>query len=106
MCVYVPKNALDHVAEAMFTAGAGKVGAYEKCAFYVSGIGQFLPLANSTPHIGEKLQLEHVQEYRLEVMVHDKDFDDVVQAMYNSHPYEEPVWHAFRSLDSKAVKNK
>lgn len=102
ICVYVPEDSLKKVSQAMFKAGAGKIGEYEKCAFYVKGTGQFLPLAGSDPHIGKKFELDYVQELRLEMTAREEIFDAVMQAMFDSHPYEEPVWNAFKSLTTKA----
>jgi hypothetical protein len=101
ICVYVPYDKLQTVAEAMFLAGAGKIGNYTKCCYFSEGIGQFLPLDNSQPHIGTKLKVNQAAEYRLEIIVSEKDYEIVIQAMLASHPYEEPVWHAFRSLGPK-----
>ena len=58
LTVFVPDSALQQVKSALFAAGAGKIGDYKQCCWQVQGIGQFMPLAGSTPHIGTQDSLE------------------------------------------------
>ena len=39
LVVFVPREALDSVREALFAAGAGRIGNYERCSFYTMGEG-------------------------------------------------------------------
>ena len=83
ICFYVPSDALEKVKNALFEAGAGKIGHYSHCAWQTLGQGQFLPLANSNPHLGMHHQLEMVQEYKVE-MVCDQQ---VLQAALDAFHY-------------------
>ena len=58
----------------------GKIGEYEQCAFMTQGTGQFKPSAHAKPAIGEKEQLEFVEELRVEVLVHDEGDDVQIKA--------------------------
>jgi hypothetical protein len=40
---YVPETHLEQVKSAMFSAGAGRVGDYDCCAWQTLGQGQFRP---------------------------------------------------------------
>lgn len=40
---YVPEEQLEQVKQAMFEAGAGKVGNYDCCAWQTVGVGQSDP---------------------------------------------------------------
>ena len=60
LCFYVPEVALETVKEAVFTAGAGRIGHYEHCCWQVKGQGQFRPLPGSKPTIGAHDELEYV----------------------------------------------
>ena len=40
--MFVPAEALDAVRDAVFAAGAGRIGAYERCSWYAEGTGTFL----------------------------------------------------------------
>ena len=47
--VYVPENSVEKVKQALFDAGAGRIGNYDSCCWQTAGIGQFRPLENSNP---------------------------------------------------------
>ena len=51
---YVPETHLEIVKDALFQAGAGKIGHYDHCCWQTKGTGQFRPLDSSSPHIGKK----------------------------------------------------
>lgn len=51
MVFYVPQSHLEEVKEAVFSAGAGIMGGYDRCCFQTLGTGQFRPLAGSSPFL-------------------------------------------------------
>ena len=51
--VFVPREALDTVRDALFGAGAGRIGNYERCSWYTAGTGTFLGGVGSEPSVGE-----------------------------------------------------
>lgn len=89
---YVPESHLETTKNAIFLAGAGGIGDYEHCAWQVKGIGQFKPLANANPFIGQINQLEHVDEWRVETIVPEQLALKVKAALIAAHPYEEPAF--------------
>ena len=89
---YVPESHLEPVKAAVFAAGAGRIGEYDHCCWQVKGQGQFRPLAGSDPFLGTQGKVESVEEYRVEVVCADECARDVVEAMREAHPYEEPAW--------------
>lgn len=93
---FVPESALEQVKSAIFAAGAGRQGAYDQCAWQTKGEGQFRPLKGSQPYIGELGQLEKVMEYRVETLVEADIMDEVIQALKQTHPYEEPAYEVIR----------
>lgn len=93
LCIYVPDSHLGKVKDAVFDAGGGRIGDYDRCAWQVKGEGQFRPLVQATPYIGECGQSEVVVEYKLEVVVADTLIKPVIEAMKSAHPYEEPAFH-------------
>lgn len=97
LIVHVPDTHTRQVAHALASAGAGRLGDYEQCAFWVAGTGQFRPLAGARPHIGSVGELEQVAEERLEMVVPRGRIAEVVAALRAAHPYEEP---AFAVVDS------
>jgi hypothetical protein len=94
----VPPEALDEVREAIFAAGAGRIGDYERCCWYTAGTGTFLGGEGSDPAIGAAGREERVQEYRLETVFPAERHQDVVAAVREAHPYEEPAFDVYELL--------
>jgi len=99
VCVFVPETAVEQVKQAMFKAGAGKIGDYDSCCWQTLGQGQFRPLEGSSPFIGEQDRIETVAEFRIEMVCTDELIKDAVAAMKNSHPYEEPAYDVWKLED-------
>ncbi len=99
ICFYVPENAVEIVKQALFEAGAGKIGNYDSCCWQVLGTGQFRPLEGSSPAIGERGIIETVSEYRVKMVCEDEVIKNVVEALRKSHPYEEPAYDVIELED-------
>jgi hypothetical protein len=97
---FVPPAALDATREAVFGAGAGRIGAYERCSWYTAGTGTFLPGAGAAPAIGAPGVEERVEELRVETVVPAGLLADAVAALRAAHPYEEPAIEAYPLLDA------
>ncbi|MCK7598190.1 YqfO family protein [Microbulbifer sp. CAU 1566] len=102
LCVYIPESHLEPVKQALFAAGAGRIGDYDSCCWQVLGMGQFRPLDGSQPFIGQTGQVEQVAEYRVETVCADEVVDAVLAAMRSAHPYEEPAFDLWR-LDDRCA---
>lgn len=96
---YVPQSHLQQVKQAVFAAGAGRIGNYDCCCWQSLGQGQFRPLAGSQPFLGELDAVEQVQEYKVELVCNDDNVRDAVAALKSSHPYEEPAYDVIRLED-------
>jgi hypothetical protein len=99
ICVFVPEAAAERVKQAMFEAGAGRIGDYDSCCWQVSGQGQFRPLAGSSPYIGEQDRTETVDEFRIEMVCADEFIKAAIAALKLSHPYEEPAYDVWKLED-------
>jgi hypothetical protein len=86
---FVPEEALDATRDAVFSAGAGRIGDYERCSWYAAGTGTFLGGEGTSPSIGEVGREERVAELRVETVVPADRLDEVVDALLAAHPYEE-----------------
>ena len=93
---YVPKDHAETVKEAVFAAGAGKIGDYDKCCWCAEGTGQFRPLEGSDPFIGSKDEVERVPEVKVEMVCDDDAIDAVVEALKKAHPYETPAYQHWK----------
>ena len=98
LVVFVPAASLDAVRDAVFAAGAGRIGDYERCSWYTEGTGTFLGGEQTDPTIGERGREERVPELRLETVYPAEREDDVVQALCDVHPYEEPAFDLYQVL--------
>ena len=102
LVVFVPAEALDAVREAVFAAGAGRIGEYERCSWYTAGTGTFLGGEGTSPVVGERGQEEHVPELRLETVYPLEREVEVVRALREAHPYEEPAFDLYPLADPPA----
>jgi len=98
--VFVPLTHLEQVKNAMFEAGAGKIGNYDRCSFELVGKGQFRPLEGSTPFLGSTNQVESVDEARVEMVCEDAVSKAVLHAMKRAHPYEEVAFDLVKLLST------
>ncbi len=96
ICVYVPEKSVENVKQALFEAGAGRIGNYDSCCWQTAGIGQFRPLQNSNPAIGSVNQIERVNEIKIELVCADDLVKLAIQAMRLAHPYEEPAFDVWK----------
>jgi hypothetical protein len=99
LVVFVPREALDTVREALFAAGAGRIGDYERCSWYTDGTGTFLGGESTTPSVGQSGRDQRVAELRLETVYPPDRELDVVRALREAHPYEEPAFDLYSLLE-------
>jgi dinuclear metal center YbgI/SA1388 family protein len=90
--IFVPPENAESLRTAIFAAGAGHIGDYSHCGWSVTGIGQFLPEDGATPAIGSVGAVERVVEDRIEVVASLRVRHQVLAAMRETHPYEEPAF--------------
>jgi hypothetical protein len=98
LIVFVPAEALDAVRDALFEAGAGRIGDYERCSWYTEGTGTFFGGESTEPTLGERGREERVPELRLETVFPEERQDEVVAALRRAHPYEEPAFDVYPLL--------
>ncbi len=93
--VFVPRDCVEKVSEAMSNVGAGIIGNYDLCSFRVEGKGTFRGNDKSNPFIGTSKRLESVDEVRLEMLVPKWKLHNVLSAMKSVHPYEEVAFDVY-----------
>lgn len=89
--MYVPEDHADKLREAIGNAGAGKIGNYSHCTFTMKGTTRFKPTEGANPMIGSVGKLEEVAEDRIETVCTGDKLQDVLKAIREAHPYEEPA---------------
>ncbi len=84
--------------EALFAAGAGRIGDYERCSWYTAGTGTFIGGEGTNPALGASGREERVAELRLETVFPADRQDEIVAALRRAHPYEEPAFDIYALL--------
>ena len=92
---FVPREALEATRDAVFDAGAGRIGDYERCSWYTAGTGTFLAGEGADPSIGRVGTEERVSELRVETVLPAELAKDVVAALREAHPYEEVAFELY-----------
>ena len=96
---FVPEEALEVTRDAVFEAGGGRIGAYERCSWYASGTGTFFGGVDTSPTLGESGREERVAELRVETVVPEARIRDAIVALRLAHPYEEPAYDVYPLVD-------
>jgi dinuclear metal center YbgI/SA1388 family protein len=93
LVTFVPQADVERVAQALFAAGAGRIGNYTQCSFRSPGTGTFFGAAGATnPTVGQSGKLERAEEVRIETVMPIARLSEVLAALRAAHPYEEPAF--------------
>ena len=95
LVIYAPVEHEQVVLQALFDAGAGKIGAYTNCSFRSRGKGTFKPDPTAQPFSGEPGHLSQVEELRIEAVVPKQDVHHVVKHVRQHHPYETMAYDVY-----------
>ena len=103
LVTFVPDEHSDMVRKAIFDAGAGNIGNYDQCSFNLHGKGSFRAGENSNPYKGKKGELHFEKEIRIETIFPQNRERSIINALLNSHPYEEVAYDIY-PLDNEFLK--
>lgn len=92
LVVFVPAGYEGRMRRALFEAGAGQIGDYDRCWFAAPGQGGFGVPPDGRPFIGRPGQEARTRESRLEVVVPPALVEAAAEAVRSSHPYQEPAF--------------
>ncbi|MCI0472129.1 MAG: hypothetical protein L0Y76_00925 [Ignavibacteria bacterium] len=92
---FVPLSHADKLTFDLAYAGAGRIGNYRVCSFRMKGVGTFVPGKGSNPFAGRKGKLAFEEEVRLEMEFSADITDKIIDALMESHPYEEPAYEIY-----------
>lgn len=99
MTTYVPKENFETLRNALFTAGAGKIGNYSNCSFSIEGKGTFKADQNANPTKGTIGETHTEQELLLSCVFSKEHEHGLITALVENHPYEE-VAYEILTLDN------
>jgi dinuclear metal center YbgI/SA1388 family protein len=100
LVTYIPSDHLEKVRDALFAAGAGEIGNYDKCGFSIEGTGSFRGGVNTEPFAGEKGKFHLEKEIRFETIMLSHLKEQVIKALLATHPYEEVAYDLY-SLENE-----
>ncbi len=95
LVTFIPEDHLDKVREAVFAAGAGEIGKYDKCSFNAEGSGTFRAGDETNPYVGEIGEFHFEKEIRFETILFKHSKNKVINALLKSHPYEEVAYDLY-----------
>ncbi len=103
LVTFVPIDFVNAVQEAVFNAGAGYIGNYDKCGFTTQGNGSFRASQGSKPFVGEIGKTHYEKEFRFETIFPKSIQNKVISALIKAHPYEEVAYDIY-SLQNEYLK--
>ena len=95
MVTFVPEAEANRVREALFEAGGGCIGKYDQCSYNTSGEGTFRAGEGTNPFCGNIGEFHTEKEIRIEIILPAYRRAEVLRALLNAHPYEEPAFDIF-----------
>lgn len=95
LVTFVPKSHENQVREALFKAGAGKIGKYSECSFSLNGKGSFKANEDAEPFVGEKNKLHFEEETQIGVIFEKHLQSKILNALFETHPYEEVAFEVY-----------
>ena len=102
LVTFCPADHADKVREALFKAGAGKIGGYDQTSFNSAGIGSFRALEGAKPYVGE-LGKQHLEnEIRIETVFPRHLEGPLIHALKTAHPYEEVAFDIYNINNADA----
>lgn len=92
---FCPADSAEKVREALWTAGAGYIGNYDRVSYNLNGTGTYRGNENSNPVVGEKGKMMRENEERIEIIYPAHIEGKLLQALHSSHPYEEIAYDLY-----------
>lgn len=92
----IPEN-VEKLRNALFEAGAGKIGNYEDCSFNSKGIGTYMGNENSNPEIGERFEFVEANEIKIEVTFEKYLQSKILKTLFKNHIYEEVAYEIYNT---------
>jgi len=95
LVTFVPESHAGRVRDALFAAGAGHTGKYDRCSFNVHGEGTYRAGKGADPFAGRIGEDHSEPEVRIEAVIPTHLSDSCVNALMEVHPYEEVAYDLF-----------
>ena len=89
LTTFIPVENAEKLRNALFNAGAGNIGNYDRCSFNIDGEGTYRGNQNSNPAIGKKGENHTENETQISVIYESKNETTILASLQKNHPYEE-----------------
>ena len=93
LTTFVPIENAEKLRNALFNAGAGNIGNYDRCSFNIDGEGTYRGNQNSNPTIGKKGENHTENETQISVIYESRNEATILASLQKNHPYEEISYH-------------
>lgn len=95
LVTFCPYEFAGKVREAIFNAGAGHIGEYDRCSFNADGTGTFRAGDKASPFVGKIGEFHTEKETRIETIFPAYRQRSIIRALLDSHPYEEVAYDIY-----------
>ena len=102
--IFIPESHLPALRSALQSVGAGRLGNYDSCMAYSKVTGSWRPLRGSHPFLGAEGEVSEVEEIKVEVNILAGDLERTLNAIYEVHPYDEPLVNVIPILNRKKAQ--
>ena len=89
--IFLPAAYLEVLQRALREVDAGHIGRYDCCLSYAPVTSCWRPLEGTRPYLGTQGAVSCEPELKVEVVCPTDRVEEVVAAVKEVHPYEEPV---------------
>ena len=89
--IFIPKSYLPDLRSALRSVHADVLGNYDSCLAYSNVTGSWRPLPGSHPCLGTEGEVTEAEEIKVEVNILAENLEKALDAIYEVHPYEEPL---------------
>lgn len=95
LVTYTVTENVENLRNALFDAGAGKIGNYENCSFNSKGIGTYMGNEDSNPEIGNRFEFVENEEIKIEVTFEKHLQSKILKTLFTNHVYEEVAYEIY-----------
>lgn len=102
--IFIPESHLPVLRSALQSVHAGTLGNYDSCLAYSRVIGSWRPLHGSHPYLGTEAEVSEEEEIKVEANILAGNLEKTLNAIYEVHPYEEPLVNVIPLLNRKKAQ--
>lgn len=101
--IYLPREYVEKIWEALHELGAGVVGDYDHVVSFAPVEGAWRPNQQADPYAGEPNELSYGNEYKLEIRCPYEHVSEALALIRRIHPYEEPLINILPLLNDEFI---